>query len=72
MKIDVYIVYTDNGDILGCFRTMNGAIQCMKKELERDWDCFTPEEKARIIADIEEDGCADGYFYVEYAGELGD
>ena len=72
MNIDVFIAYTDNGDILGCFRTFNGAVQCIKEELKRDWDCFTAEEKARIIADIENDGCADGYFCIEYAGELGD
>jgi hypothetical protein len=72
MKIYVFIAYTDNGDRLGCFRTFDGAVQCIKEELARDWDCFTTEEKARITADIEKYGCADGYFYIESAGELGD
>ena len=72
MQIDVYIVYTDNGDIVGCFRTQAGAVQCIKEDLMTDWDCFDDEEKARMIAELEEDGCIDGFYYITYAGELGD
>lgn len=72
MRNNVYIAFTDDGNILGCFRSHAGAIQCLKDEVRYIFDGHDENEIAEIQKWINENGEADGIGYIEDAGELGD
>ena len=73
MEISVWLAYSDDGCVMGAFRTRSGAIKCLKENALWMMDFgWTDEERARIVNYIEEDGGADGFGYVECVGELGE
>lgn len=73
MEISVWLAYSDDGCVMGAFRTRDGAIKCLKENALFMMDFgWTDEERARVINSIEEDGSADGFGYVECVGELGE
>ena len=73
MEISVWLAYSDDGCVMGAFRTRDGAIKCLKENALFMMDFrWTDEERARIINSIEEDGNADAFGYVECVGELGE
>lgn len=73
MRIYVYIAFSDDGSVMGCFRTHAGAIECIKENALFIMNVgFSEREKARILAEIEKGNYPDGFGYIESAGELGD
>lgn len=73
MKINVYIAFSDDGSVMGCFKTHAGAVECIKENALFIMSVgFSEDEKARILTEIEKENYPDGFGYVESAGELGD
>lgn len=73
MSINIYLAMGDDGTVMGPFRTPEGALNCLKEKALRMMDgTWAEEEKEEILTELEESDGADGFGYIEDAGELGD
>lgn len=73
MSINIYLAMGDDGTVIGAFRTPEGALNRLKERALMMMDeTWTEEEKEEVLAELEESDGADGFGYIEDAGELYD